>query len=128
MICVCVEKKEVATHIVEVARAAFPLARIYARAYDRVHSLELIEKGVDYQMRETYESAIEFGRAALEGLELPGGRINEVEAELRTRDKARFVLQQQGDARASLEQIATRPVPRPEPIIEPKRRGIKLVS
>ena len=128
LICICVEKKEVATHIAEIARGAFPLARIYARAFDRVHALELLEKGVDYQMRETYESAITFGRAALQGLELPRERIDEVEDEVRARDRARFVLQQQGDARASLEQIATRPVPRPEPLIEPKRRGIKLVS
>jgi voltage-gated potassium channel Kch len=128
LICICVEKKEVATRIAEVAHEAFPLAQLYARSYDRVHALELLDRGVDYQIRETYESAMQFGRAALEGLELDLHRIDELEDEVRTRDRARFALQQQGDALAGKEHLATRPVPRPEPLVEPKRRGIKLVS
>ncbi|HKP60823.1 MAG TPA: monovalent cation:proton antiporter-2 (CPA2) family protein [Polyangiales bacterium] len=128
LICICVEKKETATRIAEIAREAFPLARLYARAFDRVHSLELIERGVDYQIRETYESAIEFGRNALGGLELEVERIDEVESEVRERDRARFALQQQGDTQSGLGLLATRPVPRPEPLVAPKRKGIKLVS
>jgi monovalent cation:proton antiporter-2 (CPA2) family protein len=128
LICICVEKKETATHIAEIAHAAFPLAQLYARSYDRVHALELLDRGVDYQVRETYESAIEFARAALGGLELESSRIDELEDEVRTRDRTRFALQQQGDATAGREHLATRPVPRPEPLVEPKRRGIKLVS
>lgn len=128
LICICVEKREVATHIVELAHAAFPLARLYARAFDRVHSLELLDRGVDYQIRETYESAMQFGRAALEALELDVARIDELEDEVRARDRTRFALQQQGDPLAANQHIATRPVPRPEPLVEPKRRGIKLVS
>jgi CPA2 family monovalent cation:H+ antiporter-2 len=128
LICICVEKKETATHIAEIARAAFPLAKLYARSYDRVHALELLERGVDYQIRETYESAIEFGREALAGLELGSERIDELENDVRERDRARFVLQQQGDALFGREHLATRPVPRPEPLVPPKRPGVKLVS
>jgi CPA2 family monovalent cation:H+ antiporter-2 len=128
LICICVEKKEVATHIVEVAHEAFPLAQLYARSYDRVHAIELLDRGVDYQIRETYESAMQFARSALEGLELDVARIDELEDDVRTRDRARFALQQQGDALAGNEHLATRPVPRPEPLVEPKRRGMKLVS
>lgn len=128
LICICVEKKETATHILEIAKEAFPLAQIYARSFDRVHSLELLDKGVDYQIRETYESAMQFGRAALEGLELDVERIDEIEEDVRTRDRTRFALQQQGERAAANQHIATRPVPRPEPLIEPRRRGIKLVS
>ncbi|HET6340173.1 MAG TPA: monovalent cation:proton antiporter-2 (CPA2) family protein [Polyangiales bacterium] len=128
LICICVEKKEVATHIAEVAHAAFPLAQLYARSYDRVHAIELLDRGVAYQIRETYESAMQFARSALEGLELDLARIDELEDDVRTRDRARFALQQQGDALAGNEHLATRPVPRPEPLVEPKRRGMKLVS
>jgi monovalent cation:proton antiporter-2 (CPA2) family protein len=128
LICICVEKKETATRIAEITHEAFPLAQVYARSFDRVHALELLDKGVDYQIRETYESAIVFGRAALEGLELELARIDELEDEVRTRDRTRFALQQQGDTTAGREHFATRPVPRPEPLVEPKRRGIKLVS
>jgi CPA2 family monovalent cation:H+ antiporter-2 len=128
LICICVEKKETASHIAEIAHAAFPLAQLYARSYDRVHALELLDKGVDYQIRETYESAMTFARSALAGLELEVTRIDELEDEVRTRDRTRFALQQQGDATSGREHLATRPVPRPEPLVEPKRRGIKLVS
>jgi glutathione-regulated potassium-efflux system protein KefB len=128
LICICVEKKETATRIVEIARAAFPLASLYARSYDRVHALELIEHGVDYQIRETYESAMLFARSALEGLELDVQRIDELEADVRARDRARFALQQQGDTAGATQHLATRPVPRPEPLVEPKRKGLKLVS
>jgi monovalent cation:proton antiporter-2 (CPA2) family protein len=128
LICVCVENRNTATHITELVRGAFPLAQLYVRAYDRGHALELLERGADYQMRETYESAIAFGRAALEGLELESERIVEIEEELRTRDRARFALQQQGDRFAGNEHLATRPVPRPEPIVTPKQRGVKIPS
>lgn len=128
LICICVDKREVATRIVDIAREAFPLARLHVRAYDRVHALELIERGVAFQMRETYESAIAFGRGALDGLELDPIRIDELESEVRERDERRFALQQQGDTYSGSEHLATRPVPRPEPLVEPKRRGIKLVS
>jgi monovalent cation:proton antiporter-2 (CPA2) family protein len=128
LICICVENKVTATRITEMVREAFPLAQIYARAYDRGHAIELLEHGADYQMRETYESAIVFGRAALEGLELERERIDELEDDFRSRDRARFALQQQGDRTAGNEHLATRPQPRPEPVVAPKQRGVKIGS
>ena len=128
LICVCVEKKETATRIVEIARGAFPLARLLVRAYDRIHALELIERGVHYQIRETYESAITFGKAALEELELDPEHIDALEQDVRERDRIRFALQQQGEPQSGNEHLLTRPVPRPEPLVEPKRRHLKLVN
>ena len=128
LLCICVDKRETATHIAEIAREAFPLARVMCRAFDRVHALELIERGVHYQIRETYESAIAFGRAALESLELDPRRIDSIEADARERDSARFALQQQGKPLGPDDNLLTRPVPRPEPLIEPKkRRHLKAV-
>lgn len=126
LICVCVEKKEAATKIVEVVREAFPLARVYVRAFDRIHAIELLERGADYQMRETYESAITFGKAALDALELAPDRIAELEESLRSRDHERFALQQQGGAEAGKERLHTRPVPRPEPLVSPRRKSVAL--
>jgi voltage-gated potassium channel Kch len=127
LICVCVERKETATRIVEIATEAFPLARLFVRAYDRVHALELIERGAHYQLRETYESAIAFGRAALTEFELSPERVDALEQEVRDRDRVRFALQQQGGPQAGNEHLMTRPVPRPEPLVEPKRRALKAV-
>ncbi|HMI83968.1 MAG TPA: monovalent cation:proton antiporter-2 (CPA2) family protein [Polyangiaceae bacterium] len=126
LICICVDRKETATHIVEIARSAFPLAAVYVRAFDRIHALDLLAKEAHFQIRETYESAIAFGKAALEGLELPRERIVELEAEVRSRDRERFALQQQGGALAGRDQLVTRPVPRPEPLVDPKRKGVAL--
>ncbi|MCI0571059.1 MAG: cation:proton antiporter, partial [Myxococcaceae bacterium] len=126
IICVCVEKKETANHIVDVVRATFPLARLYVRSYDRIHTLELLERDVDFEVRETYESAIVFGRAALEGLELEPERVTELELEMRRRDRERLALQQQGTLEAGSEGVYTRLVPRPEPLTSPRRKGVVL--
>jgi monovalent cation:proton antiporter-2 (CPA2) family protein len=126
LICVCVDKKETATHIVELARSSFPLAQVYVRTFDRVHALEALEKGAHFQMRETYESAIAFAKAALAGLELSPERIVELEEDVRRRDRERFALQQQGGTFAGREQLVTRPVPRPEPLVDPKRKAVAL--
>ncbi|MFP2927749.1 monovalent cation:proton antiporter-2 (CPA2) family protein [Pyxidicoccus sp. 3LG] len=127
LICVCVEKKEAADRIVELCRATFPLARLYVRAFDRVHALELVEHGVHFQLRETFESAIVFGRAALVGLGLSPERVAEVEEDVRQRDRDRFTLQQQGsDTQAARDKLYTRPVPRPEPFIPPQRQAVAL--
>jgi len=128
LICICVERKETATRILEMVVEAFPLARVLVRAFDRIHALELIEKGAHVQVRETYESAIAYGRAALEQLELDQDRIADIEADVRERDRVRFALQQQGGAFKGTEQFLGRPVPRPEPLVEPKRRIRKRAS
>ncbi len=127
LICVCVEKKEAANRIVELCRTTFPLAEVYARAFDRVHALELLDHGAHYQLRETLESAIAFGRAALVGLGLPPERVAEVEEDIRQRDRDRFAMQQQGrDTQAGNDKLYTRPVPRPEPFIPPQRQAVSL--
>jgi glutathione-regulated potassium-efflux system protein KefB len=67
-ILVCVDKAETATRIVEIVKEAFPLVPVLARAYDRQHAIELHKRGVDFQMRETFESALDFGSEALRRL------------------------------------------------------------
>jgi len=126
LICICVDRKETATHIAEIARSAFPLAQVYVRAFDRVHAIQLLDKGAHFQIRETYESAIAFGKAALAALDLTADRIAELEDDVRFRDRERFALQQQGGTMAGITHLVTRPVPRPEPLVNPKRRGVAL--
>ena len=59
-------------------------------------------------------------------LDLTDERIAELEADVRFRDRERFALQQQGDRMAGRTHLITRPIPRPEPLVNPKRRGIAL--
>jgi monovalent cation:proton antiporter-2 (CPA2) family protein len=127
LVCVCVERSETATRIVELLRSAFPLTRVFARAYDRIHALALLEKGAHFQLRETYESAISFGRAALDELGLPADHQADLEEDVRRRDRERFALQQQGGTpQAGLDRLYTRPEPRPEPLTAPRQKGVAL--
>src|SRR5690606_33381063 len=95
-ILICVDKPEVADRIVELCKAEFPLARLYVRAYDRGHVLRLIEAGVDYQIRETFESALTFGREVLLGLGFDDGEADDAIADVRRRDAERLELQVAG--------------------------------
>jgi monovalent cation:proton antiporter-2 (CPA2) family protein len=103
LILVCVDDRAAATKIVELVRHEFPTALLLARAYDRVHGLELVRAGVDYPVRETFESALKFAAAALRRLGDPEDAIVEAIAEVRRRDEERFALQLTGDRLAGRE-------------------------
>ena len=70
LVCICVDDREGALKIVDIVHEEFSSVRTFVRAYDRLHAVELMNRDVDYQIRETSESALAFGRAALEGLGL----------------------------------------------------------
>lgn len=96
LILVCVDDRPAATRIVQLVRHEFPNTLLLARAYDREHGLELVKAGVDYPVRETFESAIKFARAALDRLGEPEAAIDDAIEELRRRDEERFALQLTG--------------------------------
>jgi len=96
LILVCIDDRAAATRIVQLVRHEFPNTLLLARAYDREHGLELVKAGVDYPVRETFESAIKFARAALDRLGEPEGAIDDAIEELRRRDEERFALQLTG--------------------------------
>lgn len=125
LIAVCVDDPKAATRIVELARTEFPGTKLYVRSYDRGHTLELIAKGVDYELRETYESALVFGREALIALGLDPERARAVEDYVRERDLARLALQEAGGLLAGTEMLA-QPAPRPEPVSTPQRQPTPL--
>jgi glutathione-regulated potassium-efflux system protein KefB len=117
IIAICVGDRETADRIVALARDNFPVAKIFARAYDRIHAIRLLEQGVDYQIRETLESALSFGGAAIDEL-LGDPDAGREAVEARTRDIERLVIQMAGGA-------ATPFVPQdapglqPEPLVRP---------
>ncbi len=97
LILVCVDKKEQTTRIVELLRDEFPLARVMARAFDRVHAIELVRAGVDYQRREMFDSAVAFGGEAIRMMGADEQQIEDVLEGVRERDQERFDLQLNGD-------------------------------
>ena len=94
LIVVAVDRREDASRIVELLKHEFPLVPVLARAFDRGHALELVSKGVDFQIRETFESALVLGRAAVLHLGASDAEADAVLEEIRARDRNRFALQQ----------------------------------
>ncbi len=121
-ILICVDDKQAALRAAELIRAEFPLARVLARAYDRGHAMALIEQGVDYQIRETLESAMQFGRAALSALAIPEHEADELVAEVRRLDLERLELQLAGGMYAGSALLKGN-MPVPAPLTEPTRPG-----
>jgi len=97
LILVCTDSRQQTTRIAELLRDEFPLARVMARAFDRSHGIELIEAGVEYQLRETFESAVTFGGAAISMLGATDEEAAEVLEGVRSRDRQRFELQLNGE-------------------------------
>ena len=92
-ILICIDKPQSADHIVELCRSEFPLAKLYVRSFDRGHSLRLIHAGVDFQIRETFESALLFSETVLTGLGLDQDAAREAIADVRDRDAQRVELE-----------------------------------
>ena len=97
VIVICTDIKEQTNRIAELVRDEFPLAKIMARAYDRAHAIELVRAGVDFQARETFESAVAFGGAVIKALGASEQEAEEVLDGVRDRDRQRFDLQLAGD-------------------------------
>src|SRR5258707_13537333 len=76
-------------------------------------------------MRETFESAVEFGRAVLEGLGLAHERAVEVADYIRQRDLDRLALQQAEGITAGRDLTFARRV-QPEPLSQPLHKSEAL--
>ncbi|MPS78360.1 MAG: potassium transporter [Achromobacter sp.] len=95
-ILICIDNPQAVNHMVRLIKSEFPLVRVVVRAYDRIHSLALAKEGVDYQVRETLESALVFGEAALRAIGVPAEEAAEVLQDVRRRDTERFDLEVAG--------------------------------
>jgi glutathione-regulated potassium-efflux system protein KefB len=92
-IAVCVNDRATCDRIVELVRSEFAQAKLLVRSFDREHARLLVGAGVDYQIRETFESALQFGGAALRLLGVSDEEAEEVVATVRQRDAERFALE-----------------------------------
>ncbi len=119
LVAVCIDNRQAASRIVDLVHAEFPGTRLYVRSYDRRHTLQLIAKGVDFELRETYESALVFGRSTLEALGLDSERAAATEQFVRARDLDRLAVQQAEGLSAGTDLLNTRMVH--EPLSTPAR-------
>tara|TARA_R110000851_G_scaffold2546_2_gene10350 strand:+ start:455 stop:2284 length:1830 start_codon:yes stop_codon:yes gene_type:complete len=121
-ILVCTDAAGTTSHIVQLLKSEFPLVKVMARAYDRGHALQLIKQGVDFQLRETAESAFVFGEAALRALGVADDTARAVSDDMRRRDAERLELQTLGDLYAGKDLLANNTLPA-APLIPPRQEG-----
>jgi glutathione-regulated potassium-efflux system protein KefB len=125
IVAVCIDDRASADKIVAIVKAEFPLAKLLVRSYDRGHTLDLIGAGVDYEIRETFESAMAFGEAALVALGIPAEDAAESLAGVRKRDADRLALQVDGGLAAGRD-LTFKNQPTPTPLTPPKREAKPL--
>ncbi len=112
-IMICIDDPKAAMQIVALAQHEFPQAKLLVRSYDRGHAVELIRAGVDYQVRETVESAYLMGAEGLRALGHADVDIEAAVEDIRRRDNGRLSEQVQGDIMAGRDRLHVQPVPEP---------------
>ncbi|RUO33808.1 monovalent cation:proton antiporter-2 (CPA2) family protein [Aliidiomarina soli] len=122
-IVVCVDTPESANRIVELCQSAFPMTKLYVRSYDRGHSLQLIKAGVEFQIRETFESALVFSQAVLTGLGFGEEQAKDAINEVRHRDSKRVELELVGGLREGRQLFhGNLEKPEPRPFFKPRAK------
>ena len=114
LIAICTDDPAATDAIVALARREFPAARILARAYDRIHAVQLSGR-TDAAVRETAAAGIEAGTEALALLGMPESERLDTADQVRRADAERLREQiaraaEAGDRRAVIEAIAPTPV------------------
>ncbi len=120
IVAVCTQKQEITDRIVDLIRAEYPDMRLFVRAYDRVHSISLRKRDVDYELRETLESGLLFGRRTIEALGVSEEDAVAIVEDIRRRDEERLKIQVTEGLHAGRHMLHNRPVS-PEPLLKPKR-------
>ncbi|OJU02558.1 MAG: potassium transporter [Rhizobium sp. 63-7] len=92
-ILICIDDKEAALRIAEHVRHEYPLIPVLARAYDRGHAIDLLHAGVNYQIRETFESALNFSEEVLHVMGEDPELAAQLVEEFRDVDDERFALE-----------------------------------
>ena len=90
LLLIAIDDKDKSVEMVRAAKEYFPNLRIISRAFDRRHAYELISAGGDDVERETFESALSFGRKALLRLGLSDRRAAKAVSVFREHDQALF--------------------------------------
>ena len=125
LVAVCTNKRAITDRIVDLIQSEFPDTKLFVRSYDRTHTLELRAKGVDYELRETFESGLRFGQKTLEALGMDEDTASEILEDVRRRDEERLALQAVEGLQAGVDLRHTKPVT-PEPLIKPTREAKRI--
>lgn len=116
VIVVCVDNSAVAKDIVNMVQNKFSHAELLVRAYDRTAAIDLIHMGIEAPVRETFESGLRMGMAALRATGVGQDDAAETIDDVRRRDESRLQLQVQQTAGAGDDTLGAMKKIKPEPI------------
>lgn len=122
MVIVCTGYSHSTSQIVDLIQKHAPHTQILVRSYDRAHAIELRQKKVDYELRESVESAFRLGAEALRRLDVQEDRVVEISSDVRARDDRRLDLQVDGDISSGQDHLHTN-TPTPEPLRAPIQKA-----
>lgn len=126
LVCVTTHTPEITNCIVDLIASEFPEKTMYVRAYDRAHTLQLMDKRVKYQIRETFESALSLGTEMLKGLGHEDEEIQEIIDNVRQLDQDRLLVQYREGMYAGLDILHTKHGVQPEPLVKPQHPATAL--
>jgi monovalent cation:H+ antiporter-2, CPA2 family len=125
IVAVCTHNREVTDRVVELIKAEFPNVKLFVRSYDRTHTIDLRKRDVDFEIRETLESAFAFGKHTLQALGHSEDIAEAIIDDVRKRDEERLEAQMAGDIYSGRDKLHTKPVT-PEPLVAPAREGVRI--
>ncbi|GAA0212190.1 monovalent cation:proton antiporter-2 (CPA2) family protein [Kangiella japonica] len=112
---ICTDAPSTTNHIIEKIQASNPNAKIFARSYDRIHSVELYSKDISFSVRETFDSALELSKQVLIGVGVDENEALDHINDIRRRDKERLMEQVKGDRYSGKDRVHIKAV-KPEPL------------
>lgn len=108
LIIFCIDDPAMTAKDLEPIAAAFPNAKLFARAYDRRQLIAFSALELSGTVREVFESSVAMGLMALQALDIAEDEIADVEAALRHLDETRLQDQiSSGDVRAGMDKRFT---------------------
>ncbi|HKZ73522.1 MAG TPA: cation:proton antiporter, partial [Steroidobacteraceae bacterium] len=90
---IAVDDVEASLRIAEILRVHFPHLKVFARARNRQHAFQLMDRGLRYIIRETYLSSLDMAEKVLEALGDSSSVAREAVRVFRRHDEATLVQQ-----------------------------------
>jgi monovalent cation:H+ antiporter-2, CPA2 family len=125
IVAVCTHNREVTDRVVDLIKSTFPNVKLFVRSYDRTHTIELRKRDVEFEIRETLESAFAFGKHTLQELGHSEDAAEALIDDVRKRDEERLEAQMAGDIYSGRDKLHTKPQI-PEPLVAPAREGVRI--
>lgn len=107
---VATDNPETTSKIIEVIQSECKKLPIYARSFDRRHSIAMYSSGIEYSVRETFESALHLSQVALRGLGVTEEDAIAHVDDIRKRDRQRLKEQVKGDMQSGKDLLHNKPV------------------